>query len=480
MDVRRHPHHGVTFAILALAGMSYALLQSLVLPALSTIQEDLGTTTTAAAWILTAYLLSASVATPIAGRVGDMFGKKRTFVVVLAILAVGTFISAIATTIGVMIVGRVIQGASGAIFPLAFGIIRDEFPVARRAGGIALISAILGAGGGLGIVLSGPITENLSYHWLFWIPLIAIVIAMLAAWIVIPESPVRTPGHVNVLAATLLSGWLVALLLGISDGSSWGWTSTRVLGLFVAAAVLLVAWIRVESGTRQPLVDMRMMRIRGVWTTNLAALLIGFGMYSSFILIPQFVETPSANGYGFSASVTQGGLFLLPSTIAMILVSPLAGRLAGIVGSRVPLIAGSVVSAASFLVLAFAHEYRWELYLATLLLGVGIGLAFAAMANLIVDAVPPQQTGVATGMNTIMRTIGGALGAEIAVSILAASPLANDLPSDHGYTLAFAVSAISLFVAAGAALLVPRPKLETLDNLEHAPALVFEAPEAGS
>lgn len=479
MDVRRHPHYGVTFAILAIAGMSYALLQSLVLPALSEIQLDLGTTTTAAAWILTAYLLSASVATPIAGRVGDMFGKKRTFVVVLAILALGTFISAIATTIGVMVVGRVIQGASGAIFPLAFGIIRDEFPAERRAGGIALISAILGAGGGLGIVLSGPITEHLSYHWLFWIPLVAIVAAMIAAWTVIPESPVKTPGHVNVLAATLLSGWLVALLLGVSEGSSWGWTSSRVLGLFVAAAVLLLAWVRVESRSRQPLVDMRMMRIRGVWTTNLAALLIGFGMYSAFILIPQFVETSSANGYGFSASVTQGGLFLLPSTVAMIVVSPLAGRLAGIVGSRVPLIAGSLVSAASFLVLAFAHDHRWQLYLATLLLGVGIGLAFAAMANLIVDAVPPQQTGVATGMNTIMRTIGGALGAEIAVSILAASPLANDLPSNHGYTLAFAVSAVSLLVATGASFLVPRPKLETLDALEHAPALVFEAPESG-
>src|SRR5262249_19766336 len=246
----------------------------------------------------------------------------------------------IATTIGVMIVGRIIQGASGAIFPLAFGIIRDEFPTERRAGGIALISAILGAGGGLGIVLSGPITEHLSYHWLFWIPLGAIIVAAVAAVVVIPESPVRTPGHVAWTAAALLSAWLVALLLGISEGSSWGWTSSRVLGLFVVAAVLLVAWIRIESRSRQPLVDMRMMRIRGVWTTNLAALLIGFGMYSAFILIPQFVETPSANGYGFGASVTQGGLFLVPSTIAMIVVSPLARRLAGIVGSRVPLIAG--------------------------------------------------------------------------------------------------------------------------------------------
>jgi MFS family permease len=181
-------------------------------------------------------------------------------------------------------------------------------------------------------------------------------------------------------------------------------------------------------------------------------------MYTAFILVPQFTETASSNGYGFSASVTQGGLFLVPSTLAMLLVSPLAGRLGARVGSRVPLIAGSMVSAGSFGVLAFAHHERWEIYFATFLLGAGIGLAFAAMANLIVDAVPPEQTGIATGMNTIMRTIGGALGSVIAVSILASSPLANKLPSNHGYTIAFAVSAVSLVIAAAASILVPTPR----------------------
>jgi EmrB/QacA subfamily drug resistance transporter len=464
-DARR-AHYNVTFAILAIAGMAYALLQSLVLPALRPIQLDLHTTTTAAGWILTAYLLSASVATPIAGRLGDMFGKKRTLVVVLAVLAVGTLISAIATSIGLMIVGRVVQGAGGAIFPLAFGILRDEFPPERRASGIALISALLGVGGGAGIVLAGPITQHLSYHWLFWFPLVVVAIATVAAWAVIPESPVRTPGTVNWTAAALLSGWLVALLVGISQGASWGWTSARLLGVLILAAALLAAWIWVELRSREPLVDMKMMRIRGVWTTNLAALLIGFGMFTAFILVPQFTETASSNGYGFGASVTQGGLFLLPATVAMLLVSPLAGRLGTIVGSRVPLIAGAIVSAASFALLAFAHGQRWQIYLATLLLGVGIGLAFAAMANLIVDAVPAEQTGVATGMNTIMRTIGGALGSEIAVSILANSPRTNNLPSGHGYTLAFAVSAVSLVVAAGASLLVPKLRPGALVSIE--------------
>jgi EmrB/QacA subfamily drug resistance transporter len=458
MDDGHRQHYNITFAILALAGMSFSLLQSLVLPALRPIQLDLHTTPTAAAWILTAYLLSASVATPIAGRLGDMFGKKRTLVVVLAILAVGTLISAVATSIGPMIVGRVIQGAGGAIFPLAFGIIRDEFPPERRASGIALISAILGVGGGAGIVLAGPITQHLSYHWLFWLPLATVVVTTVAAWFFIPESPVRAGGTVNWTASTLLSGWLVALLVGVSEGASWGWASGRLIGVLVLAAVLLAVWVWVELRAREPLVDMKMMRIRGVWTTNLASALIGFGMYSTFILVPQFAETPSSNGYGFGASVTQGGLFLIPLTIAMLLVSPLAGRLAGLVGSRVPLIAGAFVSAGSLALLAFAHGQRWQIYLATFLLGAGIGLAFAAMANLIVDAVPADQTGVATGVNTIMRTIGGALGSVIAVTILASSDLADKVPSNRGYTLAFAVSALSLVVAVGAALLVPRPR----------------------
>jgi len=449
-------HYTSTFAILAVAGIAYALLQSLVLPALPTIQRDLGASATAAAWILTAYLLSASVVTPIAGRLGDTFGKKRTLVVVLVVLALGTLVSALASSIGVLIVGRVIQGSGGAIFPLAFGIIRDEFPPERRAGGIALISALLGVGGGLGIVLAGPIADRLSYHWLFWFPLFVIVGTTVATVVVIPESPIRKAGSINWPGALLLSGWLVALLLGVSQGASWGWTSRRVLALFAVAAVLLVAWVLVELRAREPLVDMTMMRIRGVWTTNVAALLIGFGMYSSFILVPEFVEAPSSDGYGFGASVTQGGIFLLPCTVAMLLVSPLAGRLGNSVGSRVPLLAGTLVTGAAFVVLAFAHDERWEIYVAMLLLGSGIGLAFAAMANLIVDAVPPEQTGVATGMNTIMRTIGGAIGSEIAASILASSLLADGLPSAHGYTVAFTVSVVSLLGAALAALLVPR------------------------
>ncbi len=440
--------------MLALAGAAYALLQSLVVPALPVLQHDLNTSTSGVAWVFTAYLLAASVATPIAGRLGDLYGKKRVLVVVLAGLAFGSGMAALVTTLPLMILARTIQGLGGAIFPLAFGIVRDEFPRERVAGAIALISGILGIGGGLGIVLAGPILENLNYHWLFWIPLVVTLISMTATIFLIPESSIRAPGDVHWVGAILLSAWLVALLLAVSEAPTWGWGSPKTLGLLALAAVLAVVWIYAELRSRHPLVDMNMMRLRGVWTTNLAGFLIGFGMYSAFILIPQYVQAPKSTGYGFGSTVSEAGLFLIPTTLALLIFSPIGGRISTSVGSKVPLVLGTCVTVVSFVILALGGSPE-SIYIAAGLLGVGIGFAFAALANLIVEAVRPDQTGVASGMNTIVRTIGGAIGAEVAASILAASVLASGYPSKHGYTVTFALCAVVLAVGVVASLLVP-------------------------
>jgi EmrB/QacA subfamily drug resistance transporter len=463
-------HYNLTFAVLALGGAAYAMLQSLVAPALPTIQQDLHTTATSATWVLTAYLLSASVCTPIIGRLGDMHGKERMLVIVLGVLGLGTLISALAGSVELMIFGRVVQGAGGAVFPLAFGIIRDEFPRERVATGIALISAILGVGGGAGIVLAGPIVQHLSYHWLFWFPLAAVAIAMVATHFFVPESPIKTPGKVNWSGGVLLSGWLVALLLAVSEAPAWGWGSAKTLGLLALAATLCAAWIANERGAAEPLVDMRMMRRRGVWTVNATAVLLGAGMFSSFVLIPQFVEMPTSTSFGFGASVTGAGLFLLPSTIAMLVVSPLAGRLASTVGSRVPLLLGAVTTMAAFVLLAFAHTEPFEVYVAAALMGTGIGFAFSAMANLIVEAVRPEETGVATGMNTVMRSIGGAVGGQIGASVLAANVAADGLPTEHGFTIAFALAAGALLVSILTALAVPRPQRRSAQAVPQAAA----------
>ncbi|MEY2515348.1 MAG: hypothetical protein QOJ89_2706 [bacterium] len=426
-------------------------------PALPEIQRDLHASATSATWVLTAYLLSASVLTPIVGRLGDMFGKERTLVCSLAALAAGTLVAALATDVNVLIAGRVVQGAGGAVFPLAFGIIRDEFPRERVATGIAMISAILGVGAGLGIVLAGPIVGALSYHWLFWFPFVLVVIATVATVFFVPESPIKAPGRVNWLGAALLSSWLVCLLVGISQGASWGWSDPRIAVLLAAAVVLLGLWIRNEQRAAEPLVDMQMMRIRGVWTVNAAAFLIGAGMFCSFVLIPQFTEMPRAAGFGFHASVTQAGLFLLPSTVMMLLVSPLAGRLANRVGSRTPLVLGCLATCVAFVFLAIAHGRPWEFYVGSAILGVGIGLAFASLANLIVEAVRPDQTGVATGMNTVMRSLGGSVGSQVGASIIAGTVVGHALPTEHGFTVAFAFAAVACGLAALASFAVPRP-----------------------
>ncbi len=227
--VGERARYQVTFAVLAIGVAAFALLQSLVIPVLTTVQHELHTTQGAVTWVLTAYLLSASVMTPILGRVGDMIGKERVFVATLVALAVGSLLAAVAPSIAVMIVARVIQGIGGGMIPVAFGIIRDEFPAERVAGAVGALASLTAVGGGLGIVLAGPIVKALDYHWLFWLPMILTVIAAVSAVLFVPESPVRTPGRISWLPAVLLSAWLVALLVALSEAPDWGWAPAGCL-----------------------------------------------------------------------------------------------------------------------------------------------------------------------------------------------------------------------------------------------------------
>jgi EmrB/QacA subfamily drug resistance transporter len=445
----------VTFAVLSLGVAAFALLQSLVIPVLTTVQHQLHTTQDTVTWVLTAYLLSASIMTPILGRIGDMIGKERVFVATLIALAVGSLMAALAPSIAVMIVARVIQGIGGGMIPVAFGIIRDEFPAEKVAGAVGSLASLTAVGGGLGIVLAGPIVNVLDYHWLFWLPLILTIVAAVCAVLFVPESPVRTPGRISWLPAVLLSAWLVALLVALSEAPTWGWDSERVIGLLAGAVVLAAAWILAELRAATPLIDMKMMRRTAVWTNNLVALLIGLGMYATFAFLPEFVQTPSAAGYGFGASITRSGLMLLPSTITMFITGQFAGRLTRQFGGKALVIAGCLCGCVAMAILAFAHSHEWEIYLAGAIMGVGFGLAFSAMSALVVAAVPSSQTGVASGMNANIRTIGGSIGSAVMASIVTSRLEPSGLPKESGYTIGFAVMATGLVLAALAGLLIP-------------------------
>jgi EmrB/QacA subfamily drug resistance transporter len=448
-------NYKVTFGVLVLGVSAYALLQSLVIPALTTIQTTMHTTQNTVTWVVTAYLLSASIFTPVMGRIGDILGKEHMMVATLVALSAGSVVAGLATNVTVLIIGRAVQGIGGGVIPLAFGIIRDEFPREKLASAIGTIAAMTAVGGGVGLIVAGPILQGLGLHWLFWIPFIMTSIAAVLTYFFVPESPERSPGRISISAALLLSAWLVALLLAVSEAPTWGWFATKTLALGALGLVLLVVWVVVELKVNDPVVDMKMMRVPAVWTNNLVAFLFGIGMYSVFAFLPEFVQTPRKVGYGFTASTTASGLFLIPLSVGMFFVGLYSGKIADRFGSKAAVVVGSAISGAGYVVLALAHSAAWEIYLASSLLGVGLGLAFSAMSNLIVRAVPANQTGVASGMNANIRTIGGAIGAAVMSSIVASQVLRDGFPTKSGYTDGFVFLAAMTVIAVIAAIFIP-------------------------
>jgi EmrB/QacA subfamily drug resistance transporter len=453
---RIHPSR--TLFVLVLGAISYALAQTMIIPALPQIQSDTGVSESTVTWLLTAFLLVSSVSTPLLGRLGDIFGKERLLLVALILFAAGSAICAVGThSIGLLILGRAVQGAGGAVFPLAFGIIRDEFPPERVAESIGTISSTFGIGGGAGLVLAGVFVDHVSVAALFWLSFLITVIAAYATWRWVPESPVRVQAKIDWGGATLMSLSLGTVLLGVSEGPQWGWTSFGVIGLIALGLAIGVAFVLYETRVPQPLVDMALMARRAVWSPNLAGFAIGFAMFGSFILIPQLAEAPKSTGYGFALSATSAGLVMLPSSFVMLFAGPMSGWLSNRFGSRLPLALGSAFAVASFAVLALAHDHIWTIIVGAMLLGIGIALAFAAMATLVVVAVDQTQTGIATGINTIMRNVGGAVGGQIAASLLASNLLASGAPAETGYTQAFAMSGVAALVALAACALIPAP-----------------------
>jgi EmrB/QacA subfamily drug resistance transporter len=475
-DTHTRPHPMRSLLILGTAALSFALAQTSLIPAIGDLITTFHTDAAGVAWTLTGYLLSAAVCTPLLGRLGDMFGKRRMLVIALALFAAGNVLAALGNSLDVVVAGRVLQGAGGGIFPLCFGIVRDEFPAERVRSSIGLISATAGIGGGLGLVMGGLLVDHLSYHWIFWVGGVVAALAALAAQLLIPESPVRTPGRVDIRGALILGVGLALPLYAIAEANKWGWGSGKTLGLIAAGLVILAAWVAIERRTDEPLAHIPTLRRPPVLMTNIATLLTGFGMFGSFILIPQLAEAPTSTGYGFGASATQAGLLMVPGSLTMLLAGPFSGVLGNRFGSKVPLAVGGLVSAIGLLLLGVAHGSQAEVLIFAVIMFTGIGLAFAAMPNLIVDAVPQHQTGEATGFNALVRSVGSSLGSQVSASILAGSIVAGGLPSDGSFRTAFVLSAGVALVAAAMSLLIPIARSRKGDHLTAAQELGVAAP----
>ncbi|QEC49189.1 MFS transporter [Baekduia soli] len=443
--------------VLSTAALAYSLAQTTVIPAIGDLEARLHTDSSGVAWTMTGYFLAAAVFTPIFGRLGDMFGKRRMLVVSLLAFVAGSVVSALGDTLELVVAGRVLQGVGGGIFPLCFGIIRDEFPRERVAQSIGLISATLGIGAGVGLVLGGIIVDASSYHWIFWGSAAMSALAAVAVQCLVHESPVRSKGRVDVRGAAVLGIGLILPMVAVSRANTWGWDAPRTLGLIAIGVAILVAWVALERRTDEPMADIPTLSAPPVLMTNVATLLIGFGMFASYILIPQLAETSTRTGFGFGLSATGAGLLMLPGAIIMLFVGPVSGILGARLGNKVPLALGGLLTAAGLILMGLVHDTQLEILVFNMVSSIGVGLAYAAMPNLIVDAVPPHRTGEATGLNAVVRSIGGSLGSQVTAAILAGSVLASTrLPSDSGYTDAFVISGVVALLAAGLAVIIPR------------------------
>ena len=456
MDGERQ-HYNLTLAVLVLAGTAFAFQQTMVFPALAEFQRELGGTTAWVTWVLTAFLVSAAVTTPVLGKLGDQFGKERLLVISLSIFLAGCIGAALAWNLWSLIAFRAISGAGGALFPLSFAIIRDEFPPERVQVGIGVMSAVFGVGGGFGIVLSGVIVDHLSWRLLFVLGSIPVALSLVLVHRYVPESPIRTPSRVDVPGAALLSAALIVLMIGLTKGEDWGWGSPSVLGLGLLTLLLFVAWGFVELHVEEPMVDLAMLAHRPVLLTNVTTLISGFALFSCFVLVPAFVSAPESGGYGFGASATVAGLYLLPSSVAMLFSGPLTGVVGRRFGPKWPLAAGMVIVAFAAFVLAAAHDEPINVVVASAALGFGVGAAFAALVSLIAANVDAREMGIATGMNTVIRLIGSVIGGQLSATLLTALTIQGTTqPAEEAFTWAFGLAAAAALLAAAISLSIAR------------------------
>ncbi|MFC9424890.1 MFS transporter [Streptomyces sp. NPDC056987] len=453
------PRANAVVAVLAFAGIVVSLMQTLVIPIVPNLPKYLDAPASDTAWAVTATLLAAAVATPVAGRIGDMYGKRRMLLVSVALLVTGSVVCALSDTLVPMIVGRVLQGMAGAVIPLGISIMRDVLPAERLAGATALMSASLGVGGALGLPSAALIADRFNWHVLFWTSAALGAVAAVLVVVLVPESKVRTGGRFDLLGALGLAAGLVALLLGISKGGDWGWTSGTVLGLFAFAVVDLVAWGFFELRTAEPLVDLRTTARRQVLFTNLASVALGFSMFAMSLVMPQVLQLPEVTGYGLGKSMLYTGLVLAPQGLVMMAMAPLSAGISKSKGPKITLMIGALIVAAGYGLNILLMSEVWHLILASCVIGAGVGFAYGAMPALIMGAVPASETAAANSLNALMRSIGTSFASAVAGVVLAQMTITlgtTALPSENGFKVVMAIGGGAALLAFVLCLFLPR------------------------
>jgi len=451
-------HPGILVAVLAAAGIGVSLMQTLIIPLLPELPKLLNASASDASWAVTATLLTAAVATPLFGRLGDMYGAKPMLVTCALLLICGSVLAASTNTLLPLVVGRGLQGFGFPIIPLGISVLRACVPAERVGAAMGLMSASLGVGGALGLPLSAVIAQHYDWHMLFWFATALGVAALPMFVFLVPHVPPRTTGRLDPLGALLLAGGLIALLLGVSKGQSWGWLSAPTLCSFGSSVLIFVVFGWWELRVASPTVDLRTTVKRPVLATNVASVAVAFGMFGFSLVAPQIMEMPRETGYGLGQSMLATGLWLAPGGLAMMVTSPLAARIAAVRGPRFTFVVGALVIAASYACGVAFMAAPWQLMALNVAVSAGVGFAYASMPALINAAVPMSETAAANGINALARSLGTSIASAVIGAILAGMTVSfagRSLPSTAGFQTAMVVAAVVAAVAAALALLIP-------------------------
>jgi len=455
----RTPSDRAIVATLAGTGLIAAFMQTLVTPIIPELPQLLDSNPADTSWVLTSTLLAAAISTPISGRLGDMYGKRRILSILLLIMTAGSIIAALSNSVIPMIVGRSLEGIGLGVISLGISVLRDVIHPKNLGAAVALVSATLGIGGAIGLPVAAVIAQYLSWHYLFWLATALSILAFILVLRIVPVSTLRAGGRFDFVGAVGLAVGLIGILLAVSKGNTWGWGSPLTLGLLIGGVLVLVAWGFYELRSSHALIDLRVAARRPVLLTNLASISVGFAFFVVSGSMPILLQGSPVTGVAFGLPLLIASLCLMPLGLVMFFTSPLAARLSNARGPRVSLILGASIIAVTFGLGIVLNTEVWHVILISTLVGFGVGYAYAAMPTLIMNAVPPSETAAANGLNSVMRTLGSTIAATIVGVIMSTQITVADgiaIPTHTAYQLCFAIGAGVSLAGVIIAFFIPR------------------------
>ncbi|MGZ4934460.1 MAG: MFS transporter [Halobacteriota archaeon] len=423
-------HTGLTMGILAVAMYLVILSAGIVSPLLPTLQAEFATTETWTAWALTIYVVVGILTSPIIGKLGDLYGKKKLWILGMGIFAISLVLSGFAWNLTSFVLFRALSGLGLAAIPLSYALIRDEFPAHRISPSLGILTAALGLGAASGVILASVMAQAFGWRWAFYaVGPVAVVLVLLAV-IALEESPVKKPGKLDLLGVTTLSAALLSFLVAMTQGNIWGWISVYTVGLLILSLVFLVLFVAIERRVLDPMLHPKIFRTRNVFFTLVTAIVVGLCTYAMISSIPYLLRTPSPVGFGFSTLET--GINMLPGALTIFVAGLYAGTLVNKWGGQKPLLIGAIALVVGYGALYAFHSSSLTVALDQMIIGAGIGFAYSAMAAIIVHSLPQEEVGVGSGVYTVMRSLGQVLGPTVTAAYLATYRAPLPIPTPSG------------------------------------------------